>query len=389
MLNRRKYLITASSFLIMLCLGGFYGFSIFVPPLRQEYGFSTAQTQLILSLIILSFTISFAVAGKLLVRLGPRVSCIICALLFFSGYMLASYSGGRLGWLVVGIGLLAGTATGFGYVSCLTTPVQWFPKKRGTITGIAVAGFGAGAILLSFLVSYLLSRGFQLPFIFRAVAVVYGTVILLSSLVLALPRKIRESGVELVGIRLLLRDKKFWLLFWLMFMGTFSGILIIGNLKPIGLFYGADNFYSTLAISMLSIGNFSGRIFWGRLTDVIGTEKSIIYAQLSLAVSVFLLIFLGGDNIGLALLAFFVGTGFGSNFVLFASEVCHHYGIKNLGGVYPFVHLSYGISGIIAPIAGGFFFDVWNTYLYSVAIASCFALAGSIATWVSMRFFFK
>ncbi len=389
MLDKRKYLVTVSSFLIMLCLGGFYGFSIFVPPLRQEYGFSTAQTQLILSLLILSFTISFVAAGKLLLKIGPRLSCIISALLFCCGYVIASYSGGRLGFLVLGIGLLAGTATGFGYVSCLTTPVQWFPEKRGTITGISVAGFGAGAILLSFVVGFMLSRDYSLPFIFRTLAAAYGGIIFLCSLVMAVPSKIKNGSIKVIGIKLMAGDRKFWLLFWLMFMGTFSGILVIGNLKPIGLFYGADNFYSTLAISMLSIGNFAGRLFWGRLSDIIGTKKSIIAAQFSLAVSVGLLIVLGGNNLGLVLVSFLVGTGFGSNFVLFAAEVCNHYSIENLGGIYPFIHLSYGISGIIAPIAGGFFFDIWGTYLQSLAIASIFALLGSIAAWIFSRFFYN
>ncbi len=387
MQNGRKYFVTASSFLIMLCLGGFYGFSIFVPPLRQEYGFSAAQTQLILSLIILSFTIAFVVAGKLLVRLGPRLSCIISAVLFCSGYILASYSGGRLGWMVLGIGLLAGTATGFGYVAGLTTPVKWFPHKKGTITGIAVAGFGAGAILLSFLVDFLLSRNFTIPFIFRTLAIVYGAIIFLCALLLVTPPKVSNKEVKLIGVGLMLKDKKFWLLFWLMFMGTFAGILVIGNLKPIGLFYGANDFYATLAISMLSIGNFTGRLFWGRVTDAVGTKKAIMAAQLSLAVSVGLLIFWGGHHAGLMILAFLAGTGFGSNFVLFAAEVSDHYSIENLGGIYPFVHLSYGVSGILGPLAGGFFFDLGGTYLYSLALAAGFALLGSIGTWVFSKFF--
>ncbi len=389
MKNARKYLVVISSFFIMLCLGGFYGFSIFVPPLRQEYGFSAGQTQVILSLIILSFTVSFVIAGKLLVKLGPRISCIISAVLFSSGYILASISQGRLGLLVAGIGLLAGTATGFGYVSCLTTPVQWFPKKRGTITGIAVAGFGAGAILLSFLVSSLFDRGYSVLFVFRALAVAYGSIIFLCSLVLVPPYKVQNNGVRLVGMGQVLKDKKFWLLFWLMFFGTFSGILVIGNLAPIGLFYGADNFYAVLAISMLSIGNFSGRIFWGRMTDTIGTKRAIFAAQLSLAVSVGLLILLGGNNAGLVILSFLVGAGFGSNFVLFAAEVCNTYSIQNLGRIYPFVHLSYGISGIMGPLAGGYFFDIGGTYLYSLAIASIFAFLGSVSAIIFSRFFSK
>jgi len=375
----KKYIILLASILIMICLGGVYAWSIFVPALRTEHGLSTAQTQLIFGVTIAAFTLAMIFAGRMERNRGPRSTASIGAILFSAGYLLASFSGGRFFFLLAGIGIFSGAGIAFGYVCSLSTPIKWFPGRKGLITGLSVAGFGGGAILLSNLVKPFLESGMPVTEIFRIIGIASGIVVFLSALVLTIPEK---SNGKNDGARLKItgfyKDRKFWALFQGMFAGTFAGLLVVGNLKTIGLSFGVNERTATMAISFLAIGNMTGRILWGYLSDRLGVNKTIVGALLFLSLSTFLLLFGAGYPTLFMLLSFTTGLGFGANFVLFATEVSRVYGIDKLGTVYPFVFLSYGLAGILGPPAGGWLFDMMKTYnaaiVFSAFLCSCGAV---------------
>ncbi|MDZ7838828.1 MAG: MFS transporter [Actinomycetota bacterium] len=321
-------------------------------------------------------------------KIGPRLSSIISAILFSSGYFLASLSQGNLFLLITGIGIISGFGIGFGYVSSLTTPLKWFPRQKGLITGISVAGFGAGAILLSQLVQILLNNGISILGIFKIISISYGIIVLLSALVISNPpnnNKDKASETNSFNIKYLLKNGYLWLLFYFMFSNTFSGLLIIGNLKPIGLSYGIGNLYATLSISFIAIGNSIGRVIWGKLTDHIGGKKTIFYSIVFLSTSILLLLALANINYAFLIISFLIGIGFGSNFVLYANEICNTYGTQNLENIYPSVHLSYGFAGIIAPLVGGFLFDATKTYNFAIILASAISIISAVAFAIKNR----
>jgi len=169
-----------------------------------------------------------------------------------------------------------------------------------------------------------------------------------------------------------------------MFSGTFSGLLIVGNLKPIGLSYGAAKVYATIAISMFAIGNSLGRIIWGRIMDSHGGKKTITTALLVMAVVVVLVLVLSSNSLLFIIVALLVGFGFSANFVLFATEVTHIYGIENLNNIYPSVHLSYGVAEIIGPIIGGKLFDINGSYDLAIIIATSISAIGAVA-YITIR----
>jgi len=370
----------------MLCLGGIYAFSVYVSPLKAQYGLSTSNTQLIFGFTVASFAICLVVAGRLLNNIGPRTSAIIGAALFSSGYLLAAFSNGRLVMIIIGMGILSGGAIGFGYICSLTTPIKWFPKHKGLVTGLSVAGFGGGAILLSQIVKAFISGGMLLNRIFLIIGISYGIIILISAFAIKIPEhsKIENSGNKYSSFWFFLKDKRFWLLFGTMFSGTFSGLLVVGNLKPIGLSYGATELYATIAISMFAIGNSLGRIIWGRTMDSLGGKKTIATALLVMTVTVILLLILSSNNLLFIIVALLVGFGFSANFVLFATEVTHIYGIENLNNIYPSVHLSYGAAGIIGPIIGGKLFDATGSYNLAIIIAASISVIGAIV-YIAIR----
>jgi len=361
----------------MLCTGGVYAWSIFVPPLKDEHGLHTAQTQLVFGFTIATFALVMILAGKIEKKHGPRITAIIGAALFTLGYLLASFSGGKVGLLLVGIGILSGAGIAFGYVTSLATPIKWFPDYKGLITGISVAGFGGGAILLSWIVKVMLGNGQPVLQIFRIVGISYGIIVFLSALLFSVPEKTQTvyAGSS-QSVAKLLRDSKIWALFLAMFAGTFAGLLVIGNLKPIGLNFGVSETYATTAISFLAIGNMVGRVLWGFVSDKLGGRRSVLLALILLTLFTLLIIPGSQSDLTFLFIPFLVGLGFGANFVLFAAEVTQLYGIDNLGTIYPYVFLSYGFAGIIGPSVGGWLFDLTHSYTIPILLSAVICAIG-------------
>ncbi len=376
-----RYAVLAASVVIQVCLGGLYAWSSFVPALRDSYGLSSAQTQLIFGLMIAVFTLATVPAGRLLERRGPRWLVLASGLLFAAGYLLASFSGGSFALLLVGIGVIAGIGTGLGYVCPLATGMRWFPDHKGLVTGLAVAGFGAGAVLLSNLAEILAARGADTLSIFRWIGIAYGVVIALAALAMRFPASGRLSKAASVPTgRRLRRDPFFYGLLVGIFSGTFAGLLVIGNLKPIVLAGGIPPVHAALAISVFAAGNASGRIAWGWLSDRFG-QRTVWLSLTFLALAVVVL-GVGAQSIAGGLVAaFLVGFGFGACFIVYAAQVASRFGPERLGRVYPFVFLGYGAAGVVGPWVGGWLYDLTGSYdsalLLSLAVVVA-GLAGSL-----------
>ncbi len=372
----KKYTVILASMVIQTCLGGLYAWSTFVGPLADGYGLSPTQSQLIFGATILVFTVTMIFAGRLQNRIGPRPVAAIGGILFGAGYFYAASSGGDLPRLFTGLSLLSGMGIGMGYVCPLATCVKWFPNHKGLVTGISVASFGGGAIVLSAMAEGVLGRGVDVLTVFRWIAVCYGSLIFIGALFLDLPEK-TAAAVQQKTFSGVLWSRTFWILFAGMFCGTFSGLLVIGNLKPIGLNIGIESLYATTAISAFAIGNALGRVAWGWGLDRVG--KMVIPLSLGvLAAAVIALISVSGMNAGFVLSAFCVGFGFGGCFVLYAAHLGNVYGSEAVGSVYPLVFMAYGISGIIGPTVGGLLFENTGTYQSSILLAAAVACGGAV-----------
>jgi OFA family oxalate/formate antiporter-like MFS transporter len=380
-----KYLILAASVLIQVCLGGLYAWSSFVPALHDAYDLSFAQTQVIFGGLIAVFTLAMVPAGRLLNRVGPQVIAGIGGLLFGAGYLLASYSGGSFWVLLAGVGLLAGLGTGMGYVCPLAMCAKWFPRRKGLVTGLAVAGFGGGAVLLSSLAEVLFARGLGVLEIFRWVGIAYGGAILLSALVLHAPQgSAFASRRNHPAFAVLLRDPVFWALVAGIFCGTFAGLLVIGNLKPMVLAAGAGAARATAAISAFAVGNAAGRITWGWLSDRLGS-RSVPLSLALLALMVAGLWMVRDSAEGLISMSMPIGFGFGACFVVYAAQVGSRYGAERVAAVYPLVFLAYGASGIAGPWMGGWLKDTSGSYAPALGVSLAVVAAGLLASLLLLR----
>ncbi len=376
----KKYLTLAASIVIMLSIGGVYAWSIFVPPLTANYNLTTVQTQIVFGFTIAVFSIAMIFAGKTEKKYGAKISTFIGMILFVAGYLIASMSAGNIFLLIAGIGVLSGTGIAFCYISALISPVKWFPDKKGLITGVAAAGFGGGAIILSNIVELLLIKKVDVLEIFFDIGLVYGAIILISLFFLSSP-KIKESSEKVSGksILILMKDRTLLGLFFGMFAGTFAGLLVVGNLKPMGLSSGVSENMATLGISLFALGNMFGRVFWGYVSDRLKGKTAIIISLALLTISTLALSIVTWHGILFLLVSLAIGIGFGANFVLYAKEVSHIYGINNLGLIYPYIFLAYGLAGLTGPTTGGELFDLTQAYTLSIIVSAVICAAGIVA----------
>ncbi len=377
----KRILVLPAAVLIQTCLGGVYAWSAFVPSLSTEYGLSAGRTQFIFGLTIASFTVAMVLAGRLMLKWGPRYVALLGGLLFACGHLISAASSGRFLWLLGGFGLVGGASIGFGYVAALTTGIQWFPKHKGLVTGVAVAGFGAGAVLLSMLTTLWLGSGWTVLEIFHAIGLAYGTAVCLGALLLFRPPNASEgTRVNLGTGKYLLKDPLFRALAVGMFCGTFAGLLVIGNLKPIGMAGGLSPDAAAVAISFFAAGNALGRLTWGWIWDRLG-YSTIPLSLLFLGVAVVVLLPARLASIAFSVAALLVGFGFGASFVLYAVQVASHYGAAEVGRVYPLLFLAYGVSGITGPPTGGLLYDLTRGYASAITASVIVVLAGVCWTW--------
>jgi len=378
----KRWLVLLASVLMQVCLGSIYAWSTFAPSLKHSYGLTAGQSGLVFGVTIAVFTLAMVCAGRLQDARGPRLVAAIGAVLFGSGYVLASYSGGSFALLLLGVGLLAGMGTGFGYVCPLATGIKWFPRNKGLITGVAVAGFGGGAILLSNLAERMLTNGLEVLSVFGWIGICYGLVILASAMFLFVPAPPRPSAQNRESVRNLLARPQFLALLLGMFAGTFGGLLVVGNLKPLGLAAGLPSATAAAAVGAFAVGNATGRLGWGFIYDRAG-RVAIPLSLLLLMAGVLSLLW--AVKLGPFLcVSGLIGFGFGACFVLYAAQVAALFGSNRLGTVYPIIFLAYGLSGLTGPAVGGWIYDVSRSYAPAILMASLLLALGAAGTWLLM-----
>lgn len=368
-----KYAVLLAAVVIQVCLGGIYAWSTLVPDLVATVDLTVTQTQVIFGLLFGVFTVSMVFAGRLVEPRGPRAIATVGGLLFAAGYLLASRSDGSFPLMLLGISVLAGIGTGAGYVCALTTSMKWFPDRKGLVTGITMAGFGGGAVLLSAIAEYLLANGVDVLAVFHWIGLAYGAAILIAATVLRFPTAAQAVQVQTAPpLKRLVRDPFFLSLVLGMFCGTFAGMLVIGNLKPMALAVGIPALPAAAAISVFAIGNATGRVTWGWIAD--RTSEWMIPVKLAaLGVPLALLAFVSTTAPFIAM-SYAIGFGFGACFVLYAALVAARYGLSCVAEIYPLVFLAYGAAGTVGPSLGGWLYD--ETLSYRPAIILTCAVLG-------------
>jgi len=391
-----RWLVVAGGILIQLCLGAIYAWSAFTGKLTAAvdaggFGFTKAQSQYPFSLGLVTFAVVMAlVAGNWQKKVGPRIVAITGGLMLGLGYVLAGLSGSSFWGVLIGIGLLGGAGIGLGYVCPIAALVKWFPDKKGLITGLAVAGFGFGALIWVKLTNGfkfgpvdltpgwtgLYGMGWTVNQVWILYGILFAVLVVLGALVMVNPPEgwkpegwnpptgtaASSTGGRDFSPMEMAKTPQYWMLFFTFVVGATAGLMVIGVIKLFGmdqLQAGGVDVNAASVITGTAMGLFYallnglGRIAWGAVSDTMGRKNAIVAMTALQGVMMILFYFIGGKEWGLYLGAAVIGFNFGGNFALFPAATADYFGNKNVGTNYPWVFMAYGVGGIVGPILGG------------------------------------
>jgi OFA family oxalate/formate antiporter-like MFS transporter len=394
--------VVLGAVLIQLSLGAIYAWSVFTPSLT-EAGWTKTQTQIVFAAGLATFAVVMVFAGKNLSRIGPRALAIAGGFTLGVGYWIASIDGGTNFWFVLlGIGLIGGAGIGLAYVVPIAVGMRWFPDHKGMITGLAVAGFGFGALAWIKIAGSWggLIDSIGLDGTFRVYGAAFTLLILIGAIWMRMPPKgwlpegfvapvAAGSGADEFTSREMIRTPQFHLISFTFAVSAGAGLMAIGLMKlyPVEALTDAgvgaveaSAIAGTAMAVFFSLANGIGRIVWGALSDSLGRKRSVVIMAGTQGIFLAAFIPMASNEFTLYLAAALIGFNFGGNFALFPSLTADEFGNGTVGQNYPWVFLAYGAGGIIFPILGGVLGDMGNFPLaFAICSAACLVGAGACA----------
>ena len=357
-----RWIIAAAGVLMQVALGAVYAWSVFRAPLVRQFGWSISEVTLTFTISIFVLGISAFLGGLWLNRKGPRVVAITGGILYGLGVFLASFSANKLWWLYLSYGLIGGIGLGLSYIVPVAVLVKWFPDRRGLITGIAVGGFGAGALITAPVATRLIqSVGVLNTFAYLGIAYLIVTVV--ASLFMQNPPEgwrpegwtptasqtsQRAGGDYTLGQAL--KTWQWYALWLLLFLNTFAGISIISQEAPI--FQELVGVSAVVAASMVgiaSIGNALGRVFWAWVSDLI-TRRATFFVMFVIQVLLFwLLPSLTAVSL-MTIITFVVLMCYGGGFGTMPAFAADYFGSKNVGPIYGLMLTAWGCASAVGPL---------------------------------------
>jgi len=359
-----RWFIAAAAVVMQICLGAAYGWSVFVAPLVSMTGWSLTEVSLNFTIAIAFLGVGTIVGGLWQDRSGPRPVATVAGVIYGVSYLLAGYfaSAHSLAGMYLSYGVLGGVGMGMGYITPVATITKWFPDRRGLMTGVAVAGYGAGALIMSpFAARSIVARG--VPATFEILGLVYLVLVVLAAQVYGNPPAgWRPAGWTPAGsvataattddftVGEAMRTIPFWMLWLMLFLNVSAGIMIISQASPMAQqLVRMTPVAAAGMVGLISIFNGAGRVFWAWVSDSIGRARVYLLLYLIQAAIFFLLPSL--TNLTMFSAAFaLIGLCYGGGFGTMPSFTADFFGSKFMGGIYGWMLLAWGAAAIPSPI---------------------------------------
>ncbi|MFE0045302.1 OFA family MFS transporter [Streptomyces albireticuli] len=375
-----RWLVPPAALSIHLAIGQAYAWSVFKPPLESALGLSGTASALPFQVAIVMLGLSAAFGGTLVERNGPRWAMAVSAVCFSSGFVVAALGAAtRQYWLVVlGYGFIGGVGLGIGYISPVSTLIKWFPDRPGMATGIAIMGFGGGALIASPWSAGLLDAfGRGTPGIARTFLVMgaaYAVFMTPGVLLVRVPpdgRRVDGGGADgggadgprppvagaRVSARSALRTPQFWCLWVVLCTNVTAGIGILEKAAPMitDFFAGTSSPVGAAAaagfVGMLSLANMLGRIVWSSASDLAG-RKNVYRLYLGAGALMYLVIALVGDASKAVFItcAAVILSFYGGGFATVPAYLKDLFGTYQVGAVHGRLLTAWSTAGILGPL---------------------------------------
>ncbi len=357
----RRWGIALAAILVQMALGAVYAWSVFRVPLSKLFHSTIAEVTLTFTVAI--FVLGFAsfFGGLWLNRSGPRVVMLTGGLLYGGGTFLASFSSG-LPWLYLTYGVIGGIGLGFGYIVPISVLVKWFPDRRGLMTGVAVGGFGAGALVTAPVATRLIqSVGVLHTFAYLGIA--YLIVTFVAGWFMTNPAagwqpagwtpkalQVSQRAAKDFLLGEALKTWQWWALWLLLFLNTSAGISVISQEAP--MFQELAKVTALVAAGMVgivSIGNAIGRVFWAWVSDAI--TRRFTFVVMYLLQVVLFWVFPSIHSVGgLTVVAFIILMCYGGGFGTMPAFAADYFGAKNVGPIYGLMLTAWGFASAFGPL---------------------------------------
>ncbi|HEU4384000.1 MAG TPA: OFA family MFS transporter [Anaeromyxobacteraceae bacterium] len=380
-----------------LSLGTLYAWSIFVAPLEKEFGWKRADVSFVFSIVVFVFALSFVVAGRIQDKKGPFWVSVTGGVLVSLGFFMCAYTTSQA-WLFFWFGVVAGLGNGFGYATPIPVMAKWFPDKRGTAVGLAVAGFGGGSAIFgplgnSFIGSYGWRAAFQILGCIFLVMTIIAAFLLKNPPVGYKPAgwvpapaaKSAATGHEFTPGETL-KTPAFYFMWLAYFLGCFAGLMVISQLVPFAKTMGfSGTEFAFYVFLVTAAGSALGRIFSGTLSDAIGRLNVLRLMIAVSAVSMPLMYLAGGNLVTLLAMAFIVYWCYGTQLSVNASTASDFWGTKNAGINYGMLFTAWGMAGLLGGRFGGAMFDRYKDYRVAFYTAGVLSVVALIAEFLAKR----
>ncbi len=378
-----RWLVPPAALAIHLSVGQAYAFSVFNKPMAQLIGISKSapgdwqptSVGIIFSVAIVFLGLSAAIFGKWLEAAGPRKAMFVSALCFSSGFFV-----GAIGlalhqlWLVcAGYGALGGIGLGLGYISPVSTLLKWFPDRPGMATGMAIMGFGGGAMIgsplaVNLMKHYSSSTSNGVIPTFLTMGLIYLVFMMFGVFTVRLPREgwkpagfipqaARKPLITSANITAdqAIRTPQFWLLWYVLFVNVTAGIGVLSQASPMIQEVFKDRVTKDAAagfVGLLSLFNLAGRFLWSSFSDTLGRKRTyMLYLLLGLSLYTAVPVAARAGSISLFVACFAaILSMYGGGFSTIPAYLRDLFGTIQVGAIHGRLLTAWSAAGICGPM---------------------------------------
>ncbi len=395
--EKGRWVFVAVGFLINICLGSVYAYSVFKVPVQKLFSIGAFQGGMPYMIFLAFFAGLFPFGGRMLEKMGPRKVGIIGGSIVGIGWLLSSFATG-IAFLNITYGVIAGAGVGLAYGGPISTAVKWFPDKKGLAVGLTVAGFGGSPFVTAYIASRLIKEfGPLSTFLYLGIA------FLVLLVVLSIPLKFPAAGWKPSGwtpaaagtaasgrdynTGEMARTSSFVGLFTCFCIGSLAGLMAIGISSPVATeIISIDTTIAASMVGIFAIFNGLGRPLFGILTDKLTPRyAAVINLSIILAMSVGMMFAASGSVV--LYTACFIGFWLclGGWLAIAPTTTAIHFGAHYYSRNYGVMLLAYGLGAILANIISGQAKDVFGSYLFAFYPTAILSAVGIVLALIFIK----